>query len=65
MILFRRYILSILLGLIFVSFFSVFPVTFGSDLIPSREGPASFPNDESDNEMNGFAAFENGFVLED
>ena len=40
-------------------------VVIGSDMVPSRESAANFPAADSDNTMLGFAAFANGFTLED
>jgi len=40
----------------------LFPI--GSDTTPSRQGAVTFYESDSDNEMNGFAALENGFTLE-
>ena len=37
----------------------------GSDSAVSRESQITFPAADSDNEMNGFSAFEGGFELED
>lgn len=40
------------------------PVVVGSDTAVSRQGNTSFPAADSDNEIRGFAAMENGFTLE-
>ena len=51
--------------LIFI-FFSknLFPVVIGSDSAVSRQTQATFPAADSDNEMNGFAVFENGILTD-
>ena len=40
------------------------PLVVGSNTAVSREGSATFPAADSDNEMRGFGAFESGFLLE-
>ena len=40
-------------------------VVIGSNTAPSRQALANFPAIDNDNEMRGFAAFENGFTLAD
>jgi len=40
-------------------------LSVGSDSVVSRQGSPTFPQSDTDNEMNGFAAFEAGFTLED
>lgn len=38
-------------------------IVIGSNTAPSRQGAASFPSTDSDNEMRGFAIFESGITL--
>src|SRR5437899_10350611 len=42
-----------------------FGVKIGSDLVPSRERLITFTSSDKDNEILGFAAMQNGFVLQD
>ena len=39
-------------------------IVFGSNTAVSRQAPVTFPLNDSDNEMRGFAAFEQGFNLD-
>ncbi|MCA9770213.1 hypothetical protein KC460_02475 [Candidatus Dependentiae bacterium] len=39
-------------------------IVVGSDTVPSRQSAVTFLSSDTDNEMRGFAAFENGFVFQ-
>lgn len=41
----------------------MYPVVVGSNTVASRQALTTFPSTDNDNEMRGFAAFENGFTL--
>ncbi len=57
-----KYIIFILLLTIS---FPVLAIVIGSNTTPSRQALVTFPAVDGDNEMRGFAAFEDGFTLED
>lgn len=44
---------------------TIFSLTVGSDTVPSRQSFVTFPAADTDNEILGFAAMENGFALQD
>jgi len=58
----KRVVVLLFLSLVLVHFLSA--TTVGSDSAVSRQASVEFPEVDSDNEMNGFAAFENGFTFE-
>jgi len=54
------------IALVMMSFFTfAHSIIIGSTTAISRQGAATFPTADSDNEMRGFAAFEAGFTLDD
>jgi len=56
---------TLYLLLFIVTSFSVLnSLSVGSDSAPSRQNSVTFLEADSDNEMNGFGAIENGFTLE-
>lgn len=60
----RKKLFCVLYVLLFLAS-NLFAVRIGSDTAVSREGSPLFPTDQNDtNEMYGFAAFEQGFMLE-
>jgi 6-phosphogluconolactonase (cycloisomerase 2 family) len=48
-----------------INIFLISALTVGSDSVPSREASVLFLAADTDNEMNGFAAFEKGFAFSD
>lgn len=55
----------IIILLLFFSMSQAWAATVGSNSSSSRQLKTFFPNADDNNKMLGFAAFENGFVLED
>jgi len=57
---------KLLLLLVILSFpHSIIPIVVGSNTAVSRQGVATFPKADSDNEIRGFATMAGGFNLED
>jgi len=48
---------------LFLHYVPAHSVIVGSNTAPSRQAQATFPANDLTNEMRGFAAFENGFIL--
>lgn len=59
-----KQILIFFIFFLFISF-PVLAIIIGSNTTPSRQALVTFPAADGDNEMRGFAAFEDGFALED
>jgi hypothetical protein len=59
----RSYFFIIIASVIFISV-PLHALVVGSNTTPSRPALTTFPAADGDNEMRGFAAFENGFTLQ-
>ena len=54
---------KIYIHILFLFSFTLKAVVIGSNAIVSRQVLVTFPSSDGDNELRGFAAFENGFTL--